>query len=95
MVRVSETLITTALRMKGVAPKPHLAISARVAACSAEEEGVSLLVTAILLCHRKKLADLLLQELNAIILSTIPKKIRILPEENSNTPKRGKKTTSR
>lgn len=46
MVRVAETLITTALRMKGAAPKPHLAISARVAARSAEEEGASLLVTA-------------------------------------------------
>lgn len=95
MVRVAETLITTALRMKGAAPKPHLAISARAAARSAEEEEVSLLVTAILLCHRKKLAELLLRQLNAIILSTIPKKIRILPEENSNTPKRGEKMTSR
>lgn len=75
-----------------MAPKPHLAISARVAARSAEEEEeTSLLVTAILLCHRKKLAELLLRQLNAIILSTIPKKIRILPGENSNTPKRGEK----
>lgn len=47
------------------------------------ENQASSLVTVLLLCHGEMEGRLLFHQLNAIILSTVPKKTGILPEENS------------
>lgn len=71
---------------------PYLAISARRKDLLCQREGSEAfwLVTAFSLCHRETEDGLLFHRLNAIILSTVPKKTGILPEEN-NTYHKGKR----
>ena len=88
VVRVAETRITTALRMKLVGQEASLSNHARHEL--AEKEAFPL-APAFLRCHREMERELLFLPLNAIILSTIPKKTGTLPEEDYNTPKREKK----